>query len=104
MLKVWREAHRACVRSDDPDLTSRQLAVLMSVYLEPRPQTVRSLAKKLDVTKAVITRAITRLAKLGYVKRAPDPQDKRSIILTRTPNGIHYLTQFAEIIQTEMSG
>ncbi len=100
-LSLWYRVTLGSVLNNAPDLTARQLAVMMSVYLEAGPHTVRSLAKKLNVTKAVITRAANRLCKLNYIQRAPDHRDKRSIILTRTPNGIHYLRDFADIIQTE---
>lgn len=101
-LALWHRVTLRSVRRDSPDLTTRQLAVLMIVYLETGPHTVRSLAKTLDVTKAVITRAVNCLVKFDYVQRAPDLRDKRSITLTRTSSGIHYLRDFADIIQTEL--
>ena len=45
------------VRSGQPDLTNRQMALLMLVYLTPGPHTVRGLAHILGVSKPVITRA-----------------------------------------------
>ena len=42
----------------EPDFTLRQLSILLTVYLEQPPHTVRGLAKKLGVTKPVITRAL----------------------------------------------
>lgn len=102
-LALWHRVTIEAVVNDAPDLSSRQLALLMTVYLEKGPHTVRSLAKKLNVTKAVIVRAIDKLAGMDFVRRAPDHRDKRSIILTRTPCGIHYLTHFADIIQAEFS-
>lgn len=102
-LALWHGVTVKSVVNNTPDLSFRQLAVLMTVYLDDNPQTVRSLAKTLCVTKAVITRAVDKLVKHGYVKRAPDLRDKRSIILTRTPSGIHYLSSFADIIQSEFA-
>lgn len=101
-LMLWHRVTLQSVKNNTPDLTARQMAVLMSVYLEERPQTVRSLAAKLGVTKAVITRAIDKLCKLDFVRRAPDHRDKRSIILTRTGPGIRYLSSFAETIQSQL--
>ena len=46
------------VRSGQPDLTNRQMALLMLVYLTPGPHTVRGLAQMLGVSKPVITRAL----------------------------------------------
>jgi len=100
-LSVWHRVTLATVRSDAPDLSARQLAMLMSIYLEDGLHTVRSLAKHLGVTKAAISRATDSLCKLGYIERKPDHRDKRSIVLARTSAGIHFLSEFADIIQAE---
>jgi len=100
-LAFWHRVTLATVRSDAPDLSARQLAMLMTIYLEDGLHTVRSLAKHLDVTKAAISRATDSLCKLGYIERKPDHRDKRSVVLTRTPAGIHFLSEFADIIQAE---
>ena len=100
-LSFWHRVTLASVRSDAPDLSARQLAMLMTIYLDDDLHTVRSLAKHLNVTKAAISRATDSLSKLGYIERKPDHRDKRSVILTRTPAGIHYLSQFADFIQAE---
>ena len=56
------------VRSGEPDLTNRQMALLMLVYLTPGPHTVRGLAKVLGVSKPVVTRALNTLGALGYLR------------------------------------
>jgi DNA-binding MarR family transcriptional regulator len=101
-LALWKDVTVASVAGNMPDLSARQTAVLMCVYLEEGPHTVRSLAAKLNVTKAVISRAIDRLKSYNYILRADDPRDRRSIVLRRTPDGINYLRAFAGIIQREM--
>lgn len=101
-LALWKDVTVASVAGDMPDLSARQTAVLMCVYLEEGPHTVRSLAARLKVTKAVISRAIDRLKSYHYILRADDPRDRRSIVLRRTPEGINYLRSFASIIQREM--
>ena len=45
------------VRSGQPDLTNRQMALMLLVYLSPGPHTVSGLAHLLGVSKPVITRA-----------------------------------------------
>ena len=42
-LDLWRTVTVMTVRGDEPDLTARQMAVLMTVYLSPAPHTVRGL-------------------------------------------------------------
>ena len=59
-LKLWHDVTLDLVKDSQPDLSSRQLAILLTVYLEAPPHTVRGLAHKLGVTKPVITRASTR--------------------------------------------
>ncbi len=98
MLKVWREAHRACVRSDDPDLTSRQMSVLLSVYMSEPPHTVRGLATDLNIAKPVITRALDTLSKLGFIRRKKDPTDGRSILVQRTVKGAVFLSELSDRI------
>ncbi len=100
-LDLWHRVTTQSVQASEPDLSTRQMAVLMTIYLSEGPHTVRSLAKHLKVTKAVISRAIDRLSSYGYVERAPDLRDKRSVIMRRTSGGIHYLRNFARVIQDE---
>ena len=64
-LAGWMRALIAYVRSGEPDLTNRQMALLMLVYLTPGPHTVRGLAKVLGVSKPVVTRALNTLGALG---------------------------------------
>ncbi len=100
-LSLWHRVTLETVLSNGPDLSARQLAILMTVYLDGRSHTVRSLAAKLNVTKAVISRALDTLTRYGFVERAPDLRDKRSVIVNRTPGGIRYLQRFADIIHAE---
>jgi DNA-binding MarR family transcriptional regulator len=80
------------VRSKEwPDLTSRQLAVLMICYLDSEAQTVRGLAARLNVSKPAITRAIDRLEEFTFARRKQDPNDRRSILVQRTANGMALL-------------
>jgi len=102
-LLFWHRVTLASVRSDTPDLSARQLSMMMTIYLEDGLHTVRSLARHLGITKAAISRATDTLCKLGYIERKPDHRDKRSVILTRTSAGIHFLSEFADIIQAERS-
>ena len=97
-LDVWRLAMDANVRRDAPDLSARQMAVLLTVYMTEQPHTVRGLAEILNVSKPAITRAIDRLGEFQLARRKTDPRDRRSIIVQRTVKGSVYLAEFAEII------
>ncbi len=97
-LDVWRRAMVANVRRDAPDLSARQMAVLLTVYMTEQPHTVRGLAEILNVSKPAITRAIDRLGEFQLARRKTDPRDRRSVIVQRTVKGSVYLADFAEII------
>jgi DNA-binding MarR family transcriptional regulator len=86
------------VRSGEPDLTNRQMALLMVVYLNPGPHTVRGLARALNVSKPVVTRALNRLGALGYLRRQRDDSDKRNIFVARTTRGAAFLEEFGQFI------
>lgn len=100
-LQLWHRVNLGSVLADQPDLTTRQLALLTCVYLEPSPHTVRSLAVRLNVTKAVITRALNTLGQYGFITRGPDPNDGRSVLVRRTGRGSRYLSDFAERVRFE---
>ena len=100
-LQLLHRVNLGTVLAHGPDLGARQMAILTCVYLEAGPHTVRSLASRLRVTKAVITRALNTLGRYGFVDRGPDPQDKRSVLVRRTANGSRYLADFAERIRFE---
>jgi DNA-binding MarR family transcriptional regulator len=97
-LDLWRRVTVQTVRSEAPDLTARQLAVLMTVGLDPTPQTVRGLAATLNVGKPAITRALDTLSKLGFVQRRRDPKDGRNVFIERTEKGDTFLGQLGETI------
>ncbi len=97
-LEVWRGAVLEVVRRDPADLSARQMAVVLTVYLSPPPHTVRGLATTLNVSKPAITRALDRLEKLEFVRRKADESDRRSVLVQRTVKGSVYLRETADLI------
>ncbi|MEM6667029.1 MAG: MarR family transcriptional regulator [Pseudomonadota bacterium] len=97
-LGLWHQVLLAQVLDGESDLTIRQLAILMTIYLEPPPHTVRGLAAKLNVTKPVITRALDTMGAKGLVSRKRDPADRRNVIIQRTVDGALYLEQLGDRI------
>ena len=95
-LEVWRGALADSVRDDRADLSARQLAILLTVYLTPSPHTVRGLAAQLKLKKPAVTRALDKLSVLGFIRRMVDENDRRSILVQRTVKGSVYLSDFAE--------
>lgn len=97
-LSSWMTTLVDYVRSGEPDLTNRQMALLLVVYLMPGPHTVRGLARMLNVSKPVVTRALNRLGALGYLRRQRDDTDKRNIFIARTSEGADFLEEFGSFI------
>ncbi len=98
LLNLWRNVSMAMVHDDRPDLTTRQMSVLLTIYLDPPPHTVRGLAQKLGVTKPVITRALDTMGRLDLVHRRRDPEDRRNVIISRTVGGSLFLEHLADQI------
>ena len=93
-LSSWMRTLIRYVRSGEPDLTNRQMALMLLVYLTPGPHTVRGLAHLLGVSKPVITRALNTLGSLGYLRRVRDESDRRNVFVARTSNGQDFLDGF----------
>ncbi len=97
-LKLWHDVTLALVRDGKQDLTARQMAILMTVYLETPPHTVRGLAAKLAVTKPAITRALDTLGGMKLLSRRRDDADRRNVIVTRTVEGALYLERIGDLV------
>ena len=99
-LHLWREALRLAVRHEEPDLTTRQMVVMLVVYAPWEQKVrVRDLAEDLSLSKPAVSRALDRLEQLGYVRRKADAADGRSVVLQPTMRGSKFLADFAEFVQ-----
>ena len=97
-LSLW---HRVCleqVKDAAHDLTLRQMAILLHIYMVPPPHTVRGLAATLGVTKPVITRALDTMGELGLVERVRDDRDRRNVVIRRTVGGALYLEKLGDLV------
>ncbi len=103
-LDIWRRTAVASVRRNAPDLSARQMALLLNVYLTPAPHTVRGLSETLKVSKPAITRAVDRLSELGMIRRKVDEDDRRSVLLQRTVKGSVFLREYGELIVAAARG
>ena len=97
-LGLWHEVTLQQVHEDRRDLTLRQLAILLEIYLVPPPHTVRGLAAKLDVTKPVITRALDTMGTLDLVSRHRDEKDRRNVLVKRTVTGALYVERLGDLV------
>ncbi len=96
-LRLWHDVHLDLVHQGG-DLSSRQIAILLTIYLESPPHTVRGLAHKLGVTKPVITRALDTMGKLDFVSRRRDEIDRRNVVIQRTVVGALAVERLGDII------
>jgi DNA-binding MarR family transcriptional regulator len=97
-LRLWQQVALAEVRVGTPDLSMRQLAILLIIYLDPPPHTVRGLANKLNVSKPVITRALDTMGALKFVSRHRDERDRRNVLVKRTVEGALFVERFGDVI------
>jgi DNA-binding MarR family transcriptional regulator len=56
----------------------------MDLISRGRPVTAGSLARELHLTTGAITGLVDRLARAGYARRAPDPSDRRRVLVSAT--------------------
>jgi DNA-binding MarR family transcriptional regulator len=97
-LGLWQNVTQTTIKADGPDLTSRQTALMLMVYLEKGPHTVRGLARALGLAKPAIVRGIDTLEAAGLLSRQPDPADRRNVFIVGTQKGSHHLAEFAGLI------
>src|SRR6202167_4007383 len=103
LIGVLRDTIVGLVRRDGVDLSSRQLGVFLTCYLNDGGHTVRGLAAELNVSKPAITRALDRLGELDLARRKVDPLDRRSVLVQRTMKGAAFLRDLRAIM-SEASG
>jgi DNA-binding MarR family transcriptional regulator len=96
-LELWRAVMIAGLHREHADLTARQFALLLHVYLMPPPHTVRGLSAALGLSKPAITRALDRLGRYDYLRRKRDQADKRNVLIQRTVKGAVYLREFGDL-------
>ncbi len=99
-LKLWHHALSSSVRADGPDLSARQMAIFLNVYLTVPPHTVRGLAANLRISKPAVVRALDTLGRLDFTRRRRDQDDKRNVLIQRTVKGSVFLSEFADLVVT----
>ena len=101
-LAFWHGVVAAALHKMPIDLSSRQTAILLHIYLTQSPQktphSIKNLAEELAISKPAICRAVNVLENAKLVKRARDKNDKRNVTIKRTAKGATYLKNFADII------
>ncbi len=98
LVGILRNTIIALVRRPGPDLTTRQLGVFLTCYLEAEAQTVRGLSAELRISKPSISRSLDRLTEFGLIRRKRDRSDRRSVLVQRTPKGKTFFRDLTMIL------
>ncbi|WP_417487388.1 MarR family transcriptional regulator [Maricaulis sp.] len=97
-LEMMRRVSADAVRGAAADLTARQFALLLSIFMKPGPHAIRDLARQLDLPKPAVTRALDVLERQGFVRRKRDREDKRDVSVHRTVKGAVFLYDYGETV------
>jgi DNA-binding MarR family transcriptional regulator len=99
-LAVQRAARALARRFDEAmrpfDLTNGQFSLLMSLN-RPQPPNLSSVASLLAMDRTTLTAALKPLERRNLVNVTPDPADKRSRLLSLTPEGMRLLSDVTPI-------
>jgi DNA-binding MarR family transcriptional regulator len=88
LLRVSRRLQRRVAAGLAPlGVTQARVRALRALDLEHRPVRMGVLAERLDMVPRSATSLIDALAAAGLVRREPDPDDRRAVAVTLTPDG-----------------
>ena len=97
LVGMLRDMVVAIVRGEEPDLSVRQLGVLLACYLdEDRMQTTCSLMRALRCSRRSINRALVRLEELDLVALDFDPQVPTDLNVHTTGLGRRFVDRLLE--------
>jgi DNA-binding MarR family transcriptional regulator len=99
-LQVQRAARALARRFDEAlrpvGLTNGQFSLMMSLN-RPAPPSMGSVAALLAMDRTTLTAALKPLERRGLVEVMADPADRRSRLLTLTPDGLTLLSRAVPI-------
>lgn len=99
LLDIFHRTICVAVRANTPDLSARQLAIILAISLDSGMHTVRGLASQLNISKPAISRSLDRLYDLGLVEREPDPRDGRSVLVVPTASGLAHVSELRAMLE-----
>lgn len=97
-LSFWQDTLVRSLSRSEVDLSNRQMAIMLAIYLSEGPHSVKSLSGNLNISKAATCRALDVLCRAGLVRRKRDEDDKRNVYVQRTVKGSVYLSEFSDVI------
>jgi DNA-binding MarR family transcriptional regulator len=103
-LELIRQAITGLLHQDGPDLTGRQLAVLLICGLESQPVAFGALAPRIGLNSRAIAQILNQLEKLGLARRIDHPSDGRMVLAEATEQGRAFVQRVAAAMQPAASG
>lgn len=82
----------------EQNLTIREIHVLLFLANNPDHDTARDITQLRGIPKSQVSQAVDLLAAEGLLLRTPDPEDRRIVHLSITPQGIP-LARECQVIQ-----
>jgi DNA-binding MarR family transcriptional regulator len=79
-------------------LTDMQMLHMLQLY---GPSTPSRFATSTGLSSGGVTVALDRLEKAGYIRRKPNPIDRRSVLITLVPTRIRKLASLYEDVESE---
>lgn len=88
LLRLTRRIHRIQQRQLEPiGITPAQARLLRTVAFYDRPPRMADLAERLEVVPRAVTSLVDGLEASGWVRRVPDPTNRRVIRIELTDSG-----------------
>jgi MarR family 2-MHQ and catechol resistance regulon transcriptional repressor len=86
---VLSKAHRALRAHAERSLEGMCLSdfAILELLLNRGPQPVNTIGQRIQLTSGSVTTAVDRLEERGFVERSSDAADRRSRIVSLTPDG-----------------
>jgi DNA-binding MarR family transcriptional regulator len=88
MLRLRKAANSCFGPSAPTEATWSVLLVLFSSDLARKGLQIASISRRADVPRTTVLRSLLKLQEGGFVKLAPDPNDKRAVRVTMTAEGV----------------
>lgn len=94
--KLMKGAHGNFISKSN--ITSAQMIMLVSIHDYGQCK-LKTLAKIRGISPPTATGLIDRLVRAGYVKRGPDPDDRRVVIVSLTKKGERSVQDFLSTVR-----
>jgi DNA-binding MarR family transcriptional regulator len=106
ILKLSEDIYRTIKLSVPPewltsDMTVAQLRVLLILHAEG-PSQMSSIASSLGIAVSTATGIVDNLVRKGLVTRGADPEDRRLVICTLSPQGQETINRMWTLGQSQM--